>query len=917
MNNKLAELGRRLMALFRRTQFDADLEEEMQLHQELREQEQAERGVSPEEARYAAQRRFGNKLVLREESHEMWGWNWLETLLQDIRFGLRQLRRNPGFTTVATITLALGIGANTAIFTLVHAVMLKSLPVANPNQLYRLGNRNDCCVNGGLEERGWDLFPYSLYVDLRDHTSEFSDLAAFQSFSMQLTARRLHSSALASPFQGEFVSGNYFRMFGIGAFGGRVFTPGDDRPGAPPVAVMSYRTWQKNFGLDPSVIGGTFAIDSVPFTVVGIAPPRFFGDRLRSDPPDFWLPVSTEPVVDSAGSILKADDEWLYSIGRLKPGAKPRQVQSELTVELRRWLLSQSDIPARDRAKIPKQFIPLAPAGGGVQQLQDEYASGLRLLIILAGIVLLIACANITNLLLARGAASRLNAAVRVALGAPRRRLFRQVLTGSVLLAILGGLAGLYVAYAGTRTILMLAFRGSHYVPFNANPSLPVLAFAFVLSLVTGVVFGLVPAWINTSSDPADVLRGASRSVGDQASLARRSLVVLQVALCTVLLASAGLLAVSLRNLQNQPYGFQAQGRWIVKVDPALAGIKPDQLYGLYHQLGPQLEHIPGVLSASYSLYSPMEGDNWSSGIHIEGRPDQYGSSWLRVGPHYSETVGTPLIRGRTITEQDTPTSRRVAVVNQAFAGKFFPHQDPIGQHFGIGGPERASDLEIVGIVGDARYSDAREPASPTFFIPFLQLVKYKDQDKQSAMLRSNYAGSIELRVTGKPHDLEAEVQRALANINPNLTVLNTMSLGEQLSLNFNQDRLMARLTELFGLLALVLSCVGLYGVTSYSVARRTNEIGIRMALGAGRKSILVMILRGALSQIIFGVVIGVPVALACARLLASLLYGVNPSDPLTFVAVSLVLVGVALSACYIPARRATRVDPMVALRHE
>ncbi len=549
--------------------------------------------------------------------------------------------------------------------------------------------------------------------------------------------------------------------------------------------------------------------------------------------------------------------------------------------------------------------------------MQQEYASGLRLLIILAGVVLLIACANIANLLLTRGAASRLNTAVRVALGAPRWRLIRQVLTESVLLALLGGLAGLYVAYAGTRTILMLAFRGSHYVPFNAHPSLPVLGFALVLSLVAGVVFGLVPALINSRSDPAEVLQGASRLSGDYTSVARRALVAVQVALCTVLLASAGLLTESLRNLTNQPYGFQTQGRWIVKVDPALAGIKPDQLYGLYQRLELQLQRIPGVLSASYSLYSPMEGDNWSSGIHIEGRPDQYGSSWLRVGPHYFETIGTPLIRGRTITGQDTPTSRRVAVVNRAFARKFFPHGHAIGQHFGIGGPGHASNLEIVGIVGDARYSDAREPAWPTFFIPFLQMVKYKDQDSQSAMLRSNYAGTIELRLAGRPQNLEAEVQRALANINPNLTVLSTMSLGDQLSLNFNQDLLMARLTELFGLLALVLSCVGLYGVTSYSVARRTNEIGIRMALGAGRKDILVMILRAALSQIIFGLVIGVPVALGCARLLASLLYSVKPTDPLTFISVCLTLIAVALFSCYIPAHRATKVDPMVALRYE
>ncbi|HTV55835.1 MAG TPA: ABC transporter permease, partial [Terriglobia bacterium] len=790
---------------------------------------------------------------------------------------------------------------------------------AKPSQLYRLGNRNDCCVNDGPEDHGWDLFPYPFYKDLRDHTSEFTNLAAFQSFALQLAVRQLNSSALPRPVQGEFVSGNYFRMFGISAFAGRVFMPEDDRRGAPPVAVMSYHAWQQDYGLNPSVIGSTFVIDTVPFTVVGVAPRRFFGDRLRTDPPVFWLPLSTEPAVDGSSSLLNdPGEEWLYSIGRLKPGVPPLLVQSQLTAELRRWLNSHSDLfPAQYRKEIPKQFIPLAPAGSGVDLWQNYYASGLRLLMVLAGVVLLIACANIANLLLARDAASRLGTAVRVALGAPRRRLVCQVLTQSVLLAILGGLAGLYVAYSGTRVILMLAFRGSHFVPLSASPSLPALGFAFVLSLFTGVAFGLIPAFMNSRSDLTDVLRGAGRSMGDHASVPRRALVVLQVALCTVLQASAGLLAESLRNLQDQPYGFQTEGRWIVGINPTLAGIKPDQLYGLYQQLEQQLERIPGVLSASYSLYSPMGGNNCGSGIHIEGRSRHYGASWLRIGPHYFKTIGTPLLRGRAITEGDTPTSQRVAVVSQAFVRQFFPHQDPIGQHFGIGGPGHASDFEIVGVVGDAKYNDARAPAWPTFFIPFLQKVKYSKQAYESAMLRSNYAGSIELRVAGRPDNLEANVRRVLANINPNLTVLDMTSFGEQLSLNFNQDRLMARLTELFGLLALVLACVGLYGVTSYSVARRTNEIGIRTALGADRKSILVLILHGALAQTIVGLAIGIAGALALTRFLASMLYGVKPTDPVTFVAVSVILTGVALLACYIPARRATKVYPMSALRHE
>jgi predicted permease len=762
----------------------------------------------------------------------------MSTLMQDLRYAFRRLRQSPGFAVVCVITLALGIGANTAIFTLVDAVMLKSLPVASPKQLYRLGDKNNCCVLGGFQD-SWAIYSYALYQQFRDHTPEFSQMAAFEAGFGPVSVRRSGAAGPAEPSIGEFVSGNYFSMFGLGAFAGRVITPADDKPGAAPVAVMSYRTWRQHFGLDPSVIGAIFTINTMPYTVAGIAPPGFFGDQLRPDPPDFWLPLATEPALRAQNSILSREwDNWLYIIGRLKPGAQPLRVQSEVTVELQRWLSAQPDLTAHDRSELSKQHIVVAPAGGGVASLQQETAAGLRLLMIISGLVLLIACANIANLLLARGAATRHETAIRVALGAPRSRLIRQIITESVTLAVVGGLAGLFVAFAGTRTILLLAFRGAHSVPISPTPSLPVLGFAFLLSLVTGIVFGVAPAWITSHSDPAETLRGAGRSTRDRSSLPRKSLVVLQVALSAILLIGAGLLTQTLRNLENQRFGFETQGRLIVRVNPALAGYKPEKLYGLYQQLEQRLPQIPGVLSAAYSLYSPMEGDNWGLDIHIEGHPpdERIGASLDRVGPHYFETIGTRLLRGRVIGDEDTPTSRHVAVVNETFVRKFLPKEDPIGKHFGMGDASNSGDLEIVGIVEDAKYQDARGPAYATFFMPFLQMAK---DPKLSFMIGSHYIGDIELRVAGKPENLEAAVRRTLADIDPNLTVLDMMSLTEQLSRNFNQERLIARLTELFGLLALVLACVGLYGVTAYSVARRTSEIGIRMALGADRASVL------------------------------------------------------------------------------
>lgn len=840
----------------------------------------------------------------------------MSTLAQDLRLAFRRIRRSPGFAAVCIITLALGIGANTAIFTLVNQVMLRDLPVSDPAQLYRVGNADNCCVEGGMQD-DWDLYSYDLYKQLRDHTPQFSSLAGFQAATNSLSVRESGAGGPAEAYTGEFVSGNYFSTFGVGSFAGRVIHPSDDQPNAPPVAVMSYRTWATHYGSNPDVIGRTFALNTVPYTIIGVAAPSFFGDTLRTDPPDFWLPLSTEPALRKQNSILNNPSlHWLHLIGRLKPGAIPARVQSEVTVELQRWLAAQPGLSAYAKSQITKQHITVAPGGAGITQMQDQSRSGLLLLMIVAGLVLLIACANIANLFLARGAAARADTAIRMALGAPRGRLIRQVLTESILLAILGGLAGLLVAFLGARAILLVAFHGAHYVPISPTPSLEVLGFAFLLSLITGVIFGAAPAWVSSRAHPAEALHGAGRSTRDRSSLARRSLVVFQVALSVVLLIGAFLLTDSLRNVENQNFGFQPSHRLIVHVNPALAGYRPDQLFGLYQQLQQRLPQIPGVLSASYSIYSPMEGDNWGFNFHIEGRSptDRDNSSLDCIGPHYFETIGTPLLRGRTITERDTSASPYVAVVNEAFAKKFFPKQDPIGQHFGMGDPKYAGEREIVGVVADAKYQNARQPAYPTYFMPFLQLPK---DPKLSFFVSAAYMGAIELHVAGRPEALQTEVRRTLASINPNLTILDMQSMNEQLANNFNQERLIARLTGLFGLLALILACVGLYGVTSYSVARRTNEIGIRMALGADRRNVLWIVLRGALIQLGIGLAIGIPVALAGGKLAASLLYGVKSHDPLILILAALALAIAATAAALVPARRAASIDPMQALRIE
>jgi predicted permease len=904
------------MNLSQRRQRERELDEELRAHLRMAATEHVEQGETPEHARASVLREFGNVVLVEEVTRDMWGSSWFETLLQDANYGIRQLKRNPGFTAVAIITLALGIGANTAIFTLVDAVTFKSLPVANPRELYRLGNNGNCCVLGGMQD-DWSIFSYSLYQQFRDHAPEFSAMAAFEGGPGSISVRRGGATGPAEPFIGEYVSGSYFSTLGIRAFAGRLITPEDDKSNAPPAVVISYRAWQQHFGLDTSLIGAPLQIDQTTYTVAGIAPRGFFGDEVRADPPDLWMPLATEVTHDGDNAILNNPGmQWLFVIGRLKPGVQVASLQSKFTVQLQQWLSVQPDLTARDRSQLPKQRIVLAPAGGGVARMQYNTGEGLRYLMIISGLVLLIACANIANLLLARGAAKQAETAVRMALGAARTRIIRQIITESVPLGIAGGMAGLLVAYLGTRTILLLAFRGAHYVPISATPSLAVLGFAFVVSFVTAIVFGIAPAWITSRSAPAEALRGAGRATRDRSSSARQFLVVFQVALSAVLLIGAGLLTQTLRRLENQNFGFETNGRVIVRLNADLSRYKPAKLYELYQQVERRILQIPGVVSGSYSIYSPMRGVNWSFTIHIQGHPpdEQIGASFDRVGPHYFETIGTRLLRGRAIGIEDTPTSPQVAVINAAFARKFFPHQDPMGKHFGLGDARNAGDLEIVGITEDAKYQDARKPAYPTFFLPFLQMAK---DPKLSFMIGSHYIGDLELRVTGKPQNLESDIRRTLADTNSNLNVVDVLSLDEQVVRNFNQDRLLTRLTELFGALALILACVGLYGVTAYSVARRTSEFGIRMSLGANRGSVVAMVLRGVLLRLVIGLGIGIPVALAGGRLLSNQLYGVKAYDPFVLGAAIFVLMACTVAAGLVPARRAARVDPAAALRYE
>jgi macrolide transport system ATP-binding/permease protein len=845
-------------------------------------------------------------------------------LIQDVKYALRQLRKAPGFTLTAVVTLALGIGANASIFTLVHAVLLENLPVSDPKTLVRVGDTDDCCVEAGTPQNDdYALFSYDLYKHLRDNTPEFEQLAAMQSNNGlgNIVVRRGSGDGLATPATGEFVSGNYFQTFGLQAFAGRMMLPSDDVAGALMVGVLSYRAWQRDYAMDSSIVGSTLLVNTQPVTVVGITPPAFYGDRMTDNPPDLFLPLATEPVLAQGSLLRRPEINWVYLIGRVRPGTQLAPLQAKMSELLRDWVGALQTYQSNDGKKaLSRTHLVLTPGGLGVANLQTEYKSGLQLLMGISVLVLLIACANIANLVLVRGLARRAETSLRMALGAARNRIIRQMLTESVVLAVLGGAAGLAVAYGGTRMLLSLAFPDSPNLPIHADPSPVVLGFAFALSLVTGVVFGIAPAWITSHSEPAEALRGANRSTRDGSSLLQRSLVVVQAALSLVLLVGAGLLTKSLNKLEHQDFGLQTENRTVIHISPDNAGYKPEQLQGLYDEITQRFSSVSGVERVGLSLYSPLEGDNWGEGVSVQGRPepgpnDHVGASWDRVSPDFFQTIGQSVLRGRGITNQDTTTTSPVAVVNQAFVKKFFPKgEDPIGMHFGLSGVKSANEIEIVGVVADAKYMNPRAETRAMYFRPMLQRAPISDG---ASIDRSLFLSAITLKQSGSIGGLESQSRRILAEINPNLTVVNFSTFSDQVAGQFNQDRLIARLTMMFGLLALVLASVGLYGVTAYTVARRTSEIGIRMALGAGRSNVILMVLRGAMLQAGAGLAIGVPVALLCVHFLKTQLYVVEGHDGSVLAGAVTLLVVATCIAGAIPARRAATTDPIKALHTE
>jgi macrolide transport system ATP-binding/permease protein len=850
----------------------------------------------------------------------------MRVLLQDLGYAFRQLRKVPGFTVTVLLTLSLGIGANSAIFTLVNAILLHNLPVTDPKNLIRIGDKDDCCVNGGWNDDGdYSLFATNTYDMFKKSLPEFEELAAMESgYAWRpITVRRAGPQTVAKSVMGTFVSGNYFRVFGLSPAAGRLFVDADDQKGAPITAVMSYDAWKQDYVGDPSVVGSAFYINTKPATIIGVAPKGFYGDRIDTNPPKFFLPMNSMDAVIGAPYFIDPDTQWAYIIGRVKPGISLPALQAKASVLLQHQFATlKTFTDQRAQQVLPRTHVVLSPGGGGIQNMQEGYKDHLKLLQWTAALVLLVACANIANLLLVRGMSRRAELSIRSALGAQRNRIVRQLLTESVLLSGMGGLLGLAVSYLGAHALLALAFPDQHNMPVTASPTPLVIGFAFALSLVTGILFGLAPALMAARTQPAESLRSNTRTTAQGASFLQRALVVLQAAVSVVLLVAAGLFAQSLNKAENVDMKLDASNRYIAHINPQAAGYKNTEVELLYQTVIDRFHAIPGVLKVGLATYTPMEANNWGSGVKVQGEPDlNKGASWVKGTPEYFDSVGTHVVMGRGFTLQDTLNAPPVAVVNQEFVQQFFGNRNPIGHRFGFSGPGQAGmdgAHEIVGVVEDTTYTSVYWKNHAMYFLPLTQRAgSANDPNRPLETDQSLYAGALVIQTSRPIPSLEKIAGDTLASINPNLTIVKFQTFQQQIDDRFIEERLIARLTSLFGLLALLLAAIGLYGVMAYTVVRRTPEIGIRMALGAARSRVIGTVMRGAMLQAVAGLAIGIPVAIFCVRYIKSQLYEITSVNvPVMTIAIGVLALAAAIAGI-IPARRAASIDPARALRIE
>jgi predicted permease len=901
----------RLRGLFLKRKLERELEDEIRAHLEMQIEENLRQGMSPEEARYAALRKFGGVERIKESYRDRRSLAIVNSTLQDLRYGLRTLGRNPGFAAVAVLSLALGIGANTAIFSLMDAVLLKMLPVKNPERLVfleRAGVQRNRKEGSGLS--------YAFFEQLRVRRATIAAVCAFGGSGRV----NVVVDGQAEVAQAQEVSGSFFVTLGVNALLGRTLTEDDDKiPGGHPIAVISYNYWQRRFARDPAIVGKGVAVNGHTFTIIGVTPTDLFGVTV-GESPDLWVPAMMIAQLYPGYPIEQYFNNPLQNVlARLKPEVTEQQAQAVFTGILQQTLVSTSgsQLSPNRRQALLRQSVALNPASRGLSRLREQFSEPLRILMAVVGLILLIACANVANLLLARATARQKEIAVRLALGAGRFRLIRQLLTENMLLALIGGALGLLFALGGSGFLLALVGSGRNPVFLKLTLDLRVLGFTLAASLLAGVLFGLAPAWRAARVDLTPALKDSARGSGSGSRLGLgKTLVVVQVALSLLLLIGAGLFARSLGKLKSLDAGLNQENVLLVSTDPKMIGYQGRQIGDLYRRMLERIKAIPDVRFASLSRNHGLLSGSWTkSSVYVQGRagrsgdnadsPDGTGIPFqCEVGPEYFDAVGMTILRGRGLTAQDDENAPRVAVINETFARYYFGGENPIGRRFG-GDPETSGQIEIVGVVKDAKYSSLREPALRTFYTPHFQ-----DPSRWSAT-------TFHIRTAADPTGVIAAVRQAAREIDSNLPLYNIKTLATQVDESLVQERLIGAVSSFFGLLALLLAAIGLYGIMAYAVNQRTHEIGIRMALGAQRGAVLRMVLRQGMKLVIIGAGLGLAASFAATRIIANHLFGVTATDPVTFVGAPLLLLAVALLACFMPARRATKVDPLVALRCE
>jgi predicted permease len=896
---------------YRRRAREAELERELRDHLEFEAEENRAAGLSPRESVRAAHLELGNTLKIEEDVRATWGFPWFETFVQDIRYAFRMLRKSPGFTAVAVLTLALGIGANTAIFSLMNALMLRDLPVAHPDQLVLFGAGRE----GGSADAmaNTEIYSYPFYQEIRAKNRSFSEVTSVLSLTFHGVRVAVDGSVNLEPLNAQLVSGTYFSMLGVNAILGGTLSTADDEPeGAHPVVVISDSWWKRRFRSDPSVLGKTIAYRSTVYTIIGVAPPEFFGTTV-GDLPDVWIPLSMEKEISPGWNGL--DDETfqsLYIFARLKPGVTLPQAQAEVnTLAQQLWREQAGPAPTREQQqRLQHAFIELTPAARGVSYLRLRFSSPLQILMGVVALVLLIACANIANLLLARATAREREIAVRMALGAGRARLVRQMLTENLLLALIGGALGVLLASWASKTLLAMVSGGPEPVPLNVTPDTRILAFTLFVSIATVLLFGIAPALRATRVELTNALKEGkgSAAAGGRRAMAN-ALIVVQVALSLVLLIGAGLFLRTIVNLETVPTGFNKENVLLFGIDPSAVGYKQDaRLVNLYQALEQRISAEPGIRSASVSFFTFDEGE-WDDAVVVFGNSPAPGidNDVIEnvVGQGYFATMGIPLLAGRTFGPQDTATSPKVAVINETMARNYFPGLSPIGRRFAVNDQGKVGpSFAVIGVVKDAKYLTPRELQQAAAYYPYTQ-----NGDR--------YYYDLAVRYSGNPRPIVGEVREAASEIDPRLPVTYQSTLSERVDQSIAGQTLVGKLSTFFGLLAAFLACIGIYGVMSYAVSRRTREIGIRMAIGAERRDVLRMVMGEVGRLVVLGLAIGIPAAVAADRWAQSLLFGLKPTDPLTLASATALLLVVALFAGYLPARRAMTVDPMVALRYE